>query len=75
MGVADFVPNHPNNSRNINIGKRHERDVEGLVEHCGAILGVQKRAVIFIGIWVSNELHERHIERHRQLGAAVSRAV
>jgi len=28
LNIPDFIPNHPNNSRQIKIGNRNEKDVK-----------------------------------------------
>lgn len=35
LGVADFIPCHPNNSRNIQIGDRHKRDTKHYLTNYG----------------------------------------
>ena len=35
LNIPDFIPNHPNNSRNIKIGSRNERDIKHYITNYG----------------------------------------
>jgi hypothetical protein len=35
LNIPDFIPNHPNNSRNVMIGNRYEKDVKHYVSNYG----------------------------------------
>lgn len=35
LNIPDFIPNHPNNSRNVKIGDRHEKDMKHYVTNYG----------------------------------------